>query len=90
MENMVPQPENPTPPDGREVTLSRCVLRRLIPGATHMCRSSEAHNLLLVIPEGMADPEGIRRTRLSLIAEKEPGAYRGSLDASAYEVTPTL
>jgi hypothetical protein len=33
----------------------------------------------------MTDPDGTRHTRLSLIAEKEPGAYRSSLDASAYE-----
>jgi hypothetical protein len=46
-------------------------------------------NLLLVIPEGMIHPDGTRHTRLSLIAEKKPGVYRGSLDGSAYEVTPT-
>ena len=48
------------------------------------------HNPLLAIPEGMAVPDGARRIRLSLIAEMEPGAYRGYLDGSAYEVTPAL
>ena len=31
-------------------------------------------NLLLVIPEGMIQPDGTRHTRLSLIAEQEPGS----------------
>jgi hypothetical protein len=43
-------------------------------------------NLLLVIPEGMIHPDGTRRTRLSLIAEKEPGAYQCSPDGADYEV----
>jgi hypothetical protein len=37
-------------------------------------------NLLLVIPEGMIHSDGIRQTRLSLIAEEQPGAYHRSLD----------
>ena len=37
-------------------------------------------NLLLVIPEGMIHSDGTRHTRLSLIAEEEPGAYHRSLD----------
>jgi hypothetical protein len=44
------------------------------------------HNLLLVIPEGMILPDGTRHTRLSLIAENEPGAYHRSLDGVDYEV----
>ena len=31
-------------------------------------------NLSLVIPEGMIQPDGTRHTRLSLIAEQEPGS----------------
>lgn len=46
-------------------------------------------NLLLVIPEGMIYADGIRRTRLSLIAEEEPGAYHRSLDGVDYEVRPS-
>jgi hypothetical protein len=45
-------------------------------------------NLLLVIPEGMIYPDGIRRTRLSLIAEEETGAYHRSMDGADYEVRP--
>ena len=45
-------------------------------------------NLLLVIPEGMIYADGIRRTRLSLVAEQEPGAYHRSLDGVDYEVRP--
>jgi hypothetical protein len=47
------------------------------------------HKLLLVIPEGMTDPGGTRHTRLSLIAEEEPGAYHRSLDGADYEVRPS-
>jgi hypothetical protein len=47
------------------------------------------HNLLLVIPEGMIEFDGTRHTRLSLIAEKEPGAYHRSLDGADYEVRPS-
>jgi hypothetical protein len=43
-------------------------------------------NLLLVIPEGVIPPDGTRHTRLSLIAEEEPGAYHRSLDGADYEV----
>jgi hypothetical protein len=48
-------------------------------------------NLLLVIPEGMIDPggtqqTGTQQTRLSLIAEEEPGAYHRSHDGADYEV----
>lgn len=43
-------------------------------------------NLLLVIPEGVIHPDGTRHTRLSLIAEEEPGAYHRSLDGADYEV----
>ncbi len=43
-------------------------------------------NLLLVIPEGMIHPDGTRHTRLSLIAEEEPGAYHRSLNGADYEV----
>ena len=43
-------------------------------------------NLLLVIPEGMIYPDGIRRTRLSLVAEEEAGAYHHSMDGADYEV----
>jgi hypothetical protein len=46
-------------------------------------------NLLLVIPEGMIDPGGTRQTRLSLIAEGEPGAYHRSVDGADYEVRPS-
>ena len=46
-------------------------------------------NLLLVIPEGMIYPDGIRRTRLSLIAEEEAGAYHRSMDGADYEVKPS-
>ena len=46
-------------------------------------------NLLLVIPEGMIHPGGTRHTRLSLIAEEEPGAYQRSLDGADYEVRPS-
>jgi hypothetical protein len=46
-------------------------------------------NLLLVIPEGMIESDGTRHTRLSLIAEKEPGAYHRSLDGADYEVRPS-
>ena len=46
-------------------------------------------NLLLVIPQGMTHQRGTRRTRLSLTAEKEPGAYHRSLDGAAYEVRPS-
>ena len=46
-------------------------------------------NLLLVIPEGMIHPDGTRHTRLSLIEEEEPGAYRRSLDGADYEVRPS-
>jgi len=46
-------------------------------------------NLLLVIPEGMIHPDGTRHTRLSLIAEEEPGAYHRSLDGADYEVRPS-
>ena len=46
-------------------------------------------NLLLVIPEGMIYPDGIRRTRLSLIAEEEAGAYHRSMDGADYEVRPS-
>ena len=46
-------------------------------------------NLLLVIPEGMIYPDGIRRTRLSLIAEEEAGAYHRSMDGVDYEVRPS-
>ena len=45
-------------------------------------------NLLLVIPEGMIHSDGTRQTRLSLIAEEEPGAYHRSLDGVDYEVKP--
>jgi hypothetical protein len=47
-------------------------------------------NLLLVIPEGMIYPDGIRRTRLSLVAENEPGAYHRLLDGADYEVMPAF
>jgi hypothetical protein len=47
------------------------------------------HNLLLVIPEGMVHPGGTRETRLSLIAEEEPGAYHRSHDGADYEVRPS-
>jgi hypothetical protein len=43
-------------------------------------------NLLLVIPEGMTHPDGTHHTRLSLIAEEEPGAYYRALDGADYEV----
>jgi hypothetical protein len=46
-------------------------------------------NLLLVIPEGMIHPDGSRHTRLSLIAEEEPGAYHRSLYGAHYEVRPS-
>ena len=46
-------------------------------------------NLLLVIPEGMIYPDGIRRSRLSLIAEEEAGAYHRSMDGADYEVKPS-
>jgi len=46
-------------------------------------------NLLLVIPEGVIYPDGIRRTRLSLIAEEEAGAYHRSMDGADYEVRPS-
>ncbi len=46
-------------------------------------------NLLLVIPEGMIYPDGIRRTRLSLIAEEQAGAYHRSMDGADYEVRPS-
>jgi hypothetical protein len=36
--------------------------------------------------EGMIHPGGTRQTRLSLIAEEEPGAYHRSLDGADYEV----
>jgi hypothetical protein len=47
-------------------------------------------NLLLVIPEGMIHPGGTRQTRLSLIAEEEPGTYHRALDGADYEVRPSL
>jgi hypothetical protein len=46
-------------------------------------------NLLLVIPEGVIYPDGIRRTCLSLIAEEEAGAYHRSMDGADYEVRPS-
>ncbi len=36
----------------------------------------------------MIYPDGIRRTRLFLIAEEQPGAYHRSLDGVEYEVRP--
>ena len=45
--------------------------------------------LLLVIPEGVVHPDGTRQTRLSLIANAEPGAYHHSLDGPDYEVRPS-
>jgi hypothetical protein len=42
--------------------------------------------LLLVIPEGMIHPDGTRQTRLSLVANGEPGAYHRSNDGADYEV----
>ena len=47
-------------------------------------------DLLLLIPEGMIHPDGTRHTRLSLIAEEEPGAYHRSLDGADYEVRASL
>jgi hypothetical protein len=44
--------------------------------------------LLLVIPEGMIHPDGARQTRLSLIANGEPGVYHHSHDGADYEVRP--
>jgi hypothetical protein len=46
-------------------------------------------NLLLVIPEGMIYSDGAQQTRLSLMAEEEPGAYHRSLDGADYEVRPS-
>jgi hypothetical protein len=46
-------------------------------------------NLLLVIPEGMIYADGVRRIRLSLIAEGQTGAYHRSLDGVDYEVRPS-
>ena len=51
--------------------------------------NQRGRNLLLVIPEGMIYPDGTRQTRLSLIAEEEPGAYHRSLDGADYEVRPS-
>jgi len=45
--------------------------------------------LLLVIPEGMIHPDGARQTRLSLIANGEPGGYHRSHDGADYEVRPS-
>jgi hypothetical protein len=45
--------------------------------------------LLLVIPEGMIHPDGTWQTRLSLIANGEPGAYHRSHDGADYEVRPS-
>jgi hypothetical protein len=86
---MVPQRENSTPPHW-----SRGDLVKVRSAAADIWRNAyvliqRGPNLLLVIPEGMTDPDGTRHTRLSLIAENEPSAYRSSLDASAYEVIPT-
>jgi hypothetical protein len=89
MGKMVPHPEHSTPPHW-----SRGDLVKVRSTAADTWRSAyvmiqRGPNLLLVIPEGMIHPDGTRHTRLSLIAEKKPGVYRGSLDGSAYEVTPT-
>jgi hypothetical protein len=43
-------------------------------------------NLLPVIPEGIMHPVGPQQTRLSLVAEEEPGDYRRSHDGADYEV----
>jgi hypothetical protein len=51
--------------------------------------SQRGQKLLLVTPEGMIHPDGTRQTRLSLIANAEPGAYRRSLDGADYEVRPS-
>ena len=51
--------------------------------------TQRGQKLLLVIPEGMIHPDGTRQTRLSLIANAEPGAYHHSLDGAEYDVRPS-
>jgi hypothetical protein len=50
--------------------------------------TQRGRNLLLVIPEGMIYPDGSQRTRLSLVAEDEPGVYHRLLDGADFEVMP--
>jgi hypothetical protein len=50
--------------------------------------TQRGRNLLLVIPEGMIYPDGRQRTRLSLVAEDEPGVYHRPLDGADFEVMP--
>jgi hypothetical protein len=88
MGNKPPQRENNTP------HLSRGDLVKVRSKAADDWRDAYVliqwgRNLLLVIPEGMAYPDGTHHTRLSLIAEEEPGAYHRSLDGADYEVRPS-
>jgi hypothetical protein len=68
MRNMVPQRENSTPSHW-----SRGDLVKVRSAAADIWRNAyvliqRGPDLLLVIPEGMTDPDGTRHTRLSLIA----------------------
>jgi hypothetical protein len=51
--------------------------------------NQRGQKLLLVIPKGIIHPDGSRETRLSLIANADPGAYHRSLDGADYEVRPS-
>jgi hypothetical protein len=88
VETMVPQREDHTP------HWSKGDLVKVRPKTTDNWRNAyvliqRGSNLLLVIPEGMIEPDGTRHTRLSLIAENEPGAYHRSLNGADYEVRPS-
>jgi hypothetical protein len=86
--NMALAREDDTPP------WSRGELVRVRPKTAGIWRDAyvllqRGRNLLVVLPEVMIQPDGTRHTRLSLIAEEEPGAYHRSFDGADYEVKPS-
>jgi hypothetical protein len=84
---MAPQPKEKTPHWSRGDLVK---VRSKTAGNWHgaYVLIQRGRNLLLVIPEGMIYADGTRRTRLSLIAEEELGAYHRSPDGMDYEVRP--